>query len=784
MGILPHKKSKKQLLAEAQKRRRRETRRGRELSPSQQLGAVALLAVMIVAITLIAFAGQSPAGPQVLAGQVSRVRVTAQIPFTYTSEILTDRAQQRREQQVNAVYRVEMDSFQAFEAEIEQLVLSLNEELQPRLDAAEPEEWPRIVREYNQQRPGVEANWEDILTLVRQIEPDERKALFEEALLDLKDILRDGVFQPEPSQPFLEPRDGLPERDAEMTLQAAVTGLGGDLNVSRALYRIVRRGVTPNMVFDAERHAENLRRAAESVEPIKQRFEEGDVVIEAGEEISPMDIEALEAYRGALLQLEERPGGWNLTLVRRMLLTVFLMCGAGLAWQVAFAQRCTGRQLLMACLVVLVSVAVLRITQMIGELQVFHSDPIVVATLPYAAPVSLGAMLLALLAGRSSAVLGAIIIAIIFGIMRGNSLTLVLIAMLGSFTAIYLCRGARLRGQVVRAGLFTGGAMAVAAGLHGLMTDVGATVAGQQAIAGLASGVLSGLLTIVLLPLFESLFKSPSDISLLELTDFNHPLLRKLQLRAPGTYHHSMMVANLAERAALEIGANSTVCRVTCLFHDIGKMLKPEYFVENQHQGENPHDELSPSMSALVIKNHVKEGVKLAKEARLPKVVIDVIEQHHGTSLIRFFYHRAAQRQKAAQRTSETAADDDALPAIDEGAFRYDGPRPRFTESAIILLADAIEAASRAMKKVNPQAIEELVDAIIAEKVTDRQLDDAPLTLRDIRIVRDSFCGTLGNMLHSRVAYPGKEPAATRHRAETKAPMPLTNPDAVRAAES
>lgn len=779
MGILPHKKSKKQLLVDAQKRRRQATRRGRELSLGQQVSAFGLLLAMILAITLIAFAGQNPAGPQVLAGQVSRVRVTAQIPYSYTSEILTVRAQRQRQQQVRAVYEVDLTPYAAFEAEIQALVTSLNETLQPTLDSLAEDAWPEAVQSFNRDREGVDANWEDLLTLIQRTKPASRPDLFAEALLDLKDILRDGVYEPEP---YKDPATGRTVREAEMALQAAITGLGDDLNVSRALYRIVRRGIVPNQLFDQEEHQDNLRRAAESVDPVKVQIEEGDVLIEAGEEISPMDIEALEEYRQALLQREELPGGWNLTFLRRMLLTVFLMCGAAIAWRVGFVQRDSTRHLLMACLVLLVSVALLRISQAVGDLRLFRSDPVVVATLPYAAPIACGAMLLTLLAGRGAALLGAIIIAMLYGIMRGNSLTLTLIMMLGGFVAVLLCQGTRLRGQVLRAGFFSGAVVAIAALLHGLTSDAGAVVAGQQAIAALLSGVISGVLVLVLLPLLESLFKAPSDISLLELTDFNHPLLRKLQMRAPGTYHHSLMVANLAERAAVEIGANSTVCRATCLFHDIGKMLKPEYFVENQRPGENPHDELSPSMSALVIKNHVKEGVKMAREASLPRVVIDVIEQHHGTSLIRYFFHRAVQRQKAAQGDTEGAA----APAIDEGAFRYDGPRPRSVEAGIISMADAIEAASRAMKKVNPQAISELIDAILTEKLSDRQLDDCPLTMREIRTIRNSFCNTLGNMLHSRVGYPEREAKETpkqRQPADTRPPMTLPD-DAEHAVES
>jgi cyclic-di-AMP phosphodiesterase PgpH len=219
---------------------------------------------------------------------------------------------------------------------------------------------------------------------------------------------------------------------------------------------------------------------------------------------------------------------------------------------------------------------------------------------------------------------------------------------------------------------------------------------------------------------------------------------------APGTYHHSLMVANLSENAANAIGANALLCRVCCMFHDIGKLVKPDYFAENQRDGVNPHAGHSPSLSALVIKSHVKEGVDLAIKHRLPRPVIDVIRQHHGTTLIRFFFEQARQRVK---RPDAAGPAPDPQAAV-ESTFRYDGPRPKFKESGIILFADSVEAASRSLQKVTPQAVEDLIDAIIREKVADGQINDAPLTIHELALIKRSFTFTLLNSLHSRVVYP------------------------------
>jgi hypothetical protein len=242
-----------------------------------------------------------------------------------------------------------------------------------------------------------------------------------------------------------------------------------------------------------------------------------------------------------------------------------------------------------------------------------------------------------------------------------------------------------------------------------------------------------------------------------------------MQMEAPGTNHHSLMVANLSENAANAIGANALLCRVCCMFHDIGKLVKPEFFTENQRDGINPHSDHTPSFSALIIKSHVKEGVDLAVKHNLPRPVIDVIRQHHGTTLIRYFYMQA--KERAQKRGAPVAGPRPDPHAAAESTFRYDGPRPKFKESAIILFADSVEAASRSLQKVSPQAVEDLIDAIIREKVEDGQVDDAPLTVQEIALIKRSFTFTLLNSLHSRVVYPKSEDGAVRGLPAGPAPI-------------
>jgi putative nucleotidyltransferase with HDIG domain len=306
-------------------------------------------------------------------------------------------------------------------------------------------------------------------------------------------------------------------------------------------------------------------------------------------------------------------------------------------------------------------------------------------------------------------------------------------------------------------------------------------------------GIMTAVVAIGLLPVFENLFKITTDITLLELTDYNHPLLRKLQISAPGSYHHSLMVANLAERAASEISANPLLCRACALYHDIGKVVKPEYFAENNRDGFDPHQDVSPSMSALIIKSHIDEGLSLAQQYKLPKVTRDVIAQHHGTTLIKFFYHKAAKQQRllthspfGRQRAAEaktTATEISVQPnetGVDESFYRYEGPKPNFKESAIIALADCVEAASRSLRKITPQSVEELIETIINDRIEDHQLDDSPITILELKRIKESFTITLLNMLHSRVQYPGQEEAETPARGKNrdKNIVPMTPPAA------
>jgi putative nucleotidyltransferase with HDIG domain len=270
--------------------------------------------------------------------------------------------------------------------------------------------------------------------------------------------------------------------------------------------------------------------------------------------------------------------------------------------------------------------------------------------------------------------------------------------------------------------------------------------------AGLLGAVVTASFVSVTLPFFEAIFDIATDIKLLEFLDPNHPLLKELVYKSPGTYHHSIIIGNLADTAAEVIGENPLLARVAASYHDVGKVHKPEYFIENQRVNENKHDRLSPSMSSLIIISHVKEGVEMARQYKLPSTVIDIIQQHHGTALITYFYQKAKELRPSAQ--------------IVEQDYRYPGPRPRTKVAAIVMLADAVEAASRTLLDPTPQQIQGLVNSVITRIFLDNQLSMCDLTLKDLREIAKSFNLVLTGIFHHRIDYPGIEFAGAKKRSE------------------
>jgi putative nucleotidyltransferase with HDIG domain len=361
-------------------------------------------------------------------------------------------------------------------------------------------------------------------------------------------------------------------------------------------------------------------------------------------------------------------------------------------------------------------------------------------SLPYLAPVSFATMLVSVLVTPQLALAMTAILSLFGGIIVELNLALTVFYFVSGVVSVLAVFNFRRQRDLVRSGLVLMGVNAATAIALNLLFRSSFNV--EIVLFAVANGILSAVLAIGSLPFIEHLFKLTSAIRLLELSNPGHPLLRRLQIEAPGTYYHSVMVGNLAEAAAEGIGADALWVRVGSYYHDIGKIKRPYFFVENQFGQENPHEKLNPTLSTLIITYHVKEGAEIAREHGLPDKLIEIIEQHHGTDLVRYFYKRATESVQGERE------------ALMEEDFRYEGPKPQSKEAALVMLADSVEAAVRSLAKPSPAKVESLIQKIIRERLDDGQFDECDLTLKDLNNVKNSFLKVFGGLFHSRVEYP------------------------------
>ena len=352
-----------------------------------------------------------------------------------------------------------------------------------------------------------------------------------------------------------------------------------------------------------------------------------------------------------------------------------------------------------------------------------------------------------LLYGRSIALVTSIVFSVLSGqFTQGDSWTIVIYALVGSLSAIYFLDQVKKRSSVNGAGLVVGVVNSVSVmmivTLRGGEDLVDLEEFGLSLVCGLVGGLLVAAVAGFAVPLFEWLLSLTTDVTLVELSNTNLPLLRRLAFEAPGTFQHSLMVANLAKAGCAEIGADAVLAYTSGLYHDIGKIPRSEYFIENQ-RGPNPHDSLEPSLSARIVISHVTDGLEMAGEARLPQVIIDAIAQHHGTNLLAYFHNRALE-----SKGGET---------VDEDAYRYPGPKPQNRAMGVLMLADAVEAASRTLVEASSTSIRNVIDQIFDAGHSAGQLDETDLTLADLKALRAEFQRVLENLHHRRVDYPGFE---------------------------
>lgn len=504
--------------------------------------------------------------------------------------------------------------------------------------------------------------------------------------------------------------------------------------------------IRANVHIDDERTLANRQAAAAAVEPVTVNILAGQAIVRDGDIVTTYDVEKLEQFG-----LLNREIGISTRLGRSALMAILTL--ATIAYLIRFHPRLwRGRQLLLLSVVMLVPIVVARLT-------LPHSD------IQYLFPVAASAMLLAVLLDYQIALTIGALLSLYIAVIADMSMELVFLYAVASLAGVLIVWKAEQTIRFVWAGVAVAVSMfAVGIAFNALTTTVTWSLVGERLIQVVVAGALASSLTFLSFSLIGSALGITTHLQLMELAHPNQPLLYRLAREAPGTYHHSIVVSNLAESAVEAVGGDPLFARVAVLYHDVGKIVRPTFFIENQGHIENPHDLLDPRTSARVILDHVSDGVRLARKARLPAAIVAVIEQHHGTSLIRYFYQRAV----------------DSGGDVSEAEFRYPGPRPQSKEAGVIMLADSVEATVRAAagsgrlvrSKDQPgdgkDTLEAIVNRIIRERVDDGQLDECDLTLREIERVRRTFIQMLEGVYHPRVEYPASaEPSAPAAAAAT-----------------
>ncbi|MGD1148348.1 MAG: HDIG domain-containing metalloprotein [Thermoanaerobaculaceae bacterium] len=546
---------------------------------------------------------------------------------------------------------------------------------------------------------------------------------------------------------FLDGGAGLVE-----LVEQRLTAEPGIRRTQRApLAALLARAMVPNVVLDRGETLARKLKAASSVEEVSVRLPRGKVLVRRGDEVSAQTARLLAA-----LAERSTPTQTLLPLVGAALIMV-LLAGAWLYYLGRQGPSPEEARIRFGAIVVL-SIVVLVLARGFaflagGVAASVMRDPfghveIYLPALPHGA----GAILAGLMFGLPVGVVFAVSQSVLVSLMLGGDVTLAVYALIVGVAAAFASQRLKERYVLARVGAVIAGVNAVAVvGLvlwHGKVAD-GAVLA-AQVVSGALGGVVAAALASFLLPLLEALTGTITDIRLLELSNPNVPLLKRMSLEAPGSFQHSLAMANFAEAAAEAIGANPLLARVCCYYHDIGKLAKPEYFVENQ-RAENPHDNLTPWMSALVVSNHVKAGLELARQYKLPEPIREAITTHHGTKLIRYFYSRAKEKE------------DPDKGEVQESEFRYPGPKPHSKEMGILMLADAVEAASRTLQDSTPGRIQSMIDQMIKNILEDGQLDECELTLKDLEKIGAAFFWVLTNAFHHRIDYPGFEFNRKRH---------------------
>ena len=585
-----------------------------------------------------------------------------------------------------------------------------------------------------------------MLVLVQEAMKPPGVVLTRDVLLRHQDrgmILRNAVTgQDELLNDWMALRDLSQARDLVGQNQYELTAVSGE--DKKQILAFLDGWIVPNVSHNERASMELEQLVIQEVDPVLIRIKKGRTLVRAGDEVEARERVLLEQLR--TLQQPRRRLGEFVGIFLIVSFFLFTIWQYFLVYQ--SEQKKKRNRYLLVALILCGTLLVTKIFIAMGDLIVGSlrieelQDP---SNFYFLAPLALGAILTILLAGAQVAILYSLSFAVFVGLLTGETVMFVY-SLMGSLAAIYLLDQYRERAAIIKGGVFVGAVnilVVLALQLYSSETGFQSIPFAARAACGLLSGLFAAMLSSLFLPILESVFGITTDIKLLELSSLNAPILRRLAVEAPGTYHHSIIVGTLAEAGAEAIGANSLLVRVGAYYHDIGKLKTPEYYIENQIYISNKHENLSPSMSSLILASHVKDGLALADEINLVPEVRDLIPQHHGTRLMKYFYEKARDASDGKDRK------------VNENDFCYPGPRPQRKEAAILMLADQVEAAARTLQEPNPSQIRGLIRRLIQVNIQERQFDECDITMKDLDKILRAFERVITGMHHHRIEYPG-----------------------------
>jgi putative nucleotidyltransferase with HDIG domain len=542
-----------------------------------------------------------------------------------------------------------------------------------------------------------------------------------------------------PPFPFLDFR----EAKTKIRSQAELLSSSSGMELQPILLKMAEHFLRPNLTFNKNETEVRKAKAKEKVAPVYFQVKRGEVILRTGDRVKGEDLLKIKALKKAQARSH------LVSILFGLGLLAFLILASLYQFSVMNIRKFTLSQqkdFLLFSSALVSMIGLLKLFQLITDVLGGQFLGIPSSSYSYLFPVAAGAMVIRIVINSEVAIIFAILTSFFSAIIMGNQLLYFIFAFVGSVVGAHKVARCEQRSILVKAGLIVGGInLLTILSTHLISGNPFKMELFSDLIMGFLGGFLSSILVLGIVPMIESFFGYTTDIKLLELSNMDHPILKDLVLQAPGTYHHSIIVGSLAEAASKSIGAHPILARVSAYYHDIGKLKKPLYFIENAGGDETKHDHITPSMSSLILISHVKDGLELARENHLGQRVAHIIQQHHGTSLISYFYQKAKEKENPD------------MDSLNEEDFRYPGPKPRTKEAGIVMLADAVEAASRTLSEPTPSRIRGLVQKIINSIFLDGQLEECELTLKDLQKIEESFSRILTAIFHQRIDYPSSQ---------------------------